>query len=307
MDPNHSDSQARYPIRAVAQITGINPITLRAWERRYQLVTPQRSTSGHRLYSNADIARIREILRLMDSGLAISRVGDVLAHQAQTSDNKYGHEDANVWQGYRVRMVSAICLFDELELERNYNEALSLYPIDMITRRLLIPLLRELGQRWQQAKGGIAEEHFFTMYTRNKLGARFHHRSGQHNGPKLLMACLPGEHHEIGLLLFALAAHEFGFRIVLLGADMPLDELPIVAERIDADAIVLSASIEPDIALLQHDIPQLMAHTSAPVFIGGNISRSHETELRQTGAITIGTDFLESIKAIQHLLSPTKH
>ena len=307
MDINHNDTQARYPIRAVAQITGINPVTLRAWERRYRLVTPQRSSSGHRLYSNADIARIRDILRLMDSGLAISRVGDVLAHEVQSSDNKHGQEDANVWQGYRERMINAIHSFDEQALERNYNEALSLYPIDMITRRLLIPLLRELGQRWQQVEGGIAEEHFFALYMRNKLGARFHHRSGQPNGPKLLMACLPGEHHEIGLLLFALAAHEFGFRMIVLGADMPLAQLPIVVARTDADAIVLSASIEPNIPLLQHDLARLVTHNSIPVFVGGNISRSHETELNETGAITVGKDLLGGIKAIQDHLVQAKH
>ena len=86
-------------------------------------------------------------------------------------------------------------------LESVYNEALSHYPIKVVTERLIGPLLHELGERWVKDMGSIAEEHFFGFYLRNKLGARFHHRQRNAGGPRLLMACLPGERHEVGLLL----------------------------------------------------------------------------------------------------------
>ena len=127
--------------------------------------------------------------------------------------------------------IGAIIRFDEPGVEDTYNEAMSLYPIAEVTSKLVVPLLRELGRRWETAEGSVAEEHFFSVYLRNKLGARFHHRPTlPAAAPRLLAACVPGEHHEIGLLLFALAAHEAGLRVVLLGADVPLGEEFVVGE-----------------------------------------------------------------------------
>ena len=91
----------------------------------------------------------------------------------------------------------------------------------------------------------MAEEHFFGFYLRNKLGARFHHRPQTQTGPRLMLACLPGDLHEIGLLLFALEACDHGFQTVLLGANMPLDELPAAVNKTKSEALVLSGVIEP--------------------------------------------------------------
>ncbi|NIO40183.1 MAG: MerR family transcriptional regulator, partial [Burkholderiales bacterium] len=85
-------------------------------------------------------------------------------------------------------------------MEEIYNDAMSLYPVDVVNRRLLVPLLRALGERWANQEAGVAEEHFFAAYMRNKLGARFHHRTRHSAGPLLVTACIEGERHEIGLL-----------------------------------------------------------------------------------------------------------
>jgi len=200
-----------YPIRTVSTLTGVNTVTLRAWERRYGLIRPTRTASGHRLYTQAQIDLINRVLVLLDKGIAISQVRAAL--DSTVEPQAPGEAQAGPWQRYLERMVSAIVRFDENGLEESYNEALSLYPVDMVTRHLLLPLLTELGQRWETAEGSIAEEHFFGVYLRNKLGARFHHRARGNTGPRLLLACLPGELHEIGVLLFALSAHDNGFRI----------------------------------------------------------------------------------------------
>lgn len=300
MNNETNNSEAHYPISTVATLTGVNPVTLRAWERRYGLITPTRTGKGHRLYSMADIERIKEVLRLVEEGIPISQVRQALdsgsGQPAEATDAE------RFWHEYLERMVAAIERFDESGLEAVYNEAMSLYPVDVVTRRLLVPLLKVLGERWEEAIGSVAEEHFFGVYMRNKLGARFHHRQGNPQGPKLLAACLPGELHEIGILLFALAAHDRGFQIVLLGADMPLEELPIVVKRTHCDAIVLSGAIEPSEVVLTEQLPRLVHDSGVPVFVGGITARLYQDEISNTGACAIGDDLVLGLRDIDNAL-----
>jgi len=295
-----------YPIRTVSTLTGVNAITLRAWERRYGLIKPVRTDNGHRVYTRTDIDNIHRIVALLDKGLAISQVRHALAAPEQGATR---FVDARPWAVFRERLVMAIAQFDESRLEDIYNEILALYPTGLVTRRVLLPLLVELGERWQSTEGSVAEEHFFGVYLRNKLGARFHHRNRNNTGPKLLIACLPGEQHEVGLLLFALAAHEHGYRLVLLGANMPLADLPLAAERSQSTAIALSGSLEPDPRLLAEQLPALVAAAGIPVFIGGLTAVRRRDEIVAAGAIPLGNDIASGLKRIGESLklSDTAH
>lgn len=276
-----------YPIRTVSTLTGVNAITLRAWERRHGLVKPVRTAGGHRVYTRADIDKVHRILAMIENGVAIGQVRQALAAYAAAQPRA---ADEGPSAGYRARMTAAIAQFDESRLEDVYNEMLSFYPADQVTRDVLLPLLAELGERWLKSKGGVAEEHFFAVYLRNKLGARFHHRSRAAAGPKLLLACLPGEHHELGLLLFALAAHDRGYRLVLLGADMPLAELAYATHRSQAGAIVLSGSIECGIERFEQDLSQLVRDAGVPVFVGGQTSVRRRDAIVTAGAVPLGSD-----------------
>jgi len=284
-----------YPIRTVSTLTGVNAITLRAWERRYGLIKPVRTDSGHRVYTRTDIDNIHRIVALLDKGVAISQVRHTLGEPDQGVTRV---DEAGPWAGFRERMVMAITQFDENRLEDTYNEILALYPTDLVTRKVLLPLLVELGARWQSTEGSVAEEHFFGVYLRNKLGARFHHRNRNNTGPKLLAACLPGEQHEVGLLLFALAAHEQGYRLVLLGADMPLADLPLAAKRSQSAAIVLSGSVEPDAQMLAEQLPALVAAAGMPVFIGGLTAVRRRDEIVAAGAVPLGNDIAHGLQRI---------
>jgi DNA-binding transcriptional MerR regulator/methylmalonyl-CoA mutase cobalamin-binding subunit len=296
--PNKTISEL-FPIRTVSTLTGINPITLRAWERRYGLIRPVRTDSGHRLYTQDDIDTIHRVIALLDKGMAIGQVRKAL--HAATAEIPGRVSDQ--WTQYREKMINAIARFDEWKLEDLYNEALGLYPSDLVTRLLLLPLLEELGVRWATAAGSVAEEHFFGVFLRNKLGARFHHRARQAAGPKLLACTLPGERHEVGLLLFALAAHEAGFRVVLLGADVPLADLPHALRASQSDAIVLSGSIEPQPDLLQKSLPELVEAVKAPVIVGGLTSVRFSDAITAAGAQAMGNDIPTGIRRIAELLN----
>jgi len=278
-----------FPISAVSTATGVNSVTLRAWERRYGLIEPIRTAAGHRLYTEEDIERIRLILQLLDEGVAISRVKEGLRLAAQRERGEAG-SDAGPWQAYQETLLRGVAQFDESILENVYNEAMSLYPVDVVTRQLFLPLLKRLGERWDREITGVAEEHFFSVYMRNKLGARFHHRNLQNTGPRLVAACLPGEQHEFGLLLFCLSAHSRGYRIVLLGSDMPISQLPAVVKRTQSQAVVLSGSVECDPAQLQADLKLLIHDCRVPVYIGGNTALHYRQTIEDTGAVVLGAD-----------------
>lgn len=292
-----ADSTPTFPIRTVCGLTGINPMTLRAWERRYGLLRPQRTAGGHRVYTRADIDTLLQVRALVGGGMAIGQVQQVLAAQPVADVS------AGPWAGYREALAAAVAQFDEARLEDVYNEMLSLHPADRVTHEVLLPLLGELGRRWAATPGGIAEEHFFAVYLRNKLGARFHHRSRGAAGPKLLVACLPGEQHEIGALLFALAAHERGHRLVLLGASLPLPELAIAVQRAQADAIVLSGSVEPEPIVLAVGLPGLVRETGLPVFVGGHTSVRHHDALRAAGVLPLGLDIPAAVEQLGTVLA----
>lgn len=290
-----------YPIGTVSEITGVNAVTLRAWERRYGLIQPERTPKGHRMYSQTDVDKIQHILEQLGQGIAISRVAESLHVQPVSEDT-----EADVWQSYRARMIEAISRFDENVLDTIYNEAMSLYPVDIITRQLLTPLLIDLGERWQTREGSVAEEHFFSVFMRNKLGARFHHRNMRNTGPCLIAACLPGEHHEFGLLLFALAAHARGYRLILLGADMPLAELPHVIQRTRPDGIVLSGSILFDVSEFQNELENLAQVSSIPVFVGGCVAEEYRDVIDAAGATPLQEDLFATLRTIRNVLPMTQ-
>lgn len=292
-----------FPIGTVSRLTGINSVTLRAWERRYGLITPTRTDSGHRLYSDEDIERIKLILQLLDKGITISRVKDAL--RIASEETQTDTDGATYWNRYQDDMLRGVNNFDENILNAVYNETMSLYPVELVTKQLLLPLLEKLGQRWQSVSTGVAEEHFFSVFLRNKLGARFHHNNQQNSGPRLVAACLPNEHHEFGLLLLSLAAHARGYRIVLLGADMPLSQLAEVVHRTNSDGIVLSGSVETDAVQLHHELHQLVQDSNVPVWVGGKTSEKLRNEIESAGATATGNDLIISLHII-HNTFPTQ-
>lgn len=289
-------------MRTVSAITGVNPVTLRAWERRYGLIVPTRTAKGHRIYSQNDIDLINRILGLLDRGISIGQASHSLGKNTVESAARQQEQD-NPWLAYQERAIDAVVHFDENRLDSIYNQALALYPIDIVTERLLIPVLITLGKRWEDAEGSISEEHFFGAFMRNKLGARFHHRHKKTSGKKLLVCCLPGEHHEIGVMLFSLAAHDHGYRLVYLGPNMPLQELATTARRAGCDAIVLSGSVTPQKALLARELPRLVNDAGCPVFMGGASSVRCSDAIEQAGAVPLGSDIRTSMKRIEQGLS----
>jgi DNA-binding transcriptional MerR regulator len=294
-------AEALYPIRTVSSLTGVHPVTLRAWERRYGLIRPHRTPKGHRLYTQADIDLIREVIGLLGTGISIAQAKQRVGNAPRIATEPRAAE-GGAWEGYQRRMARAVEAFDETGLEAAYAEALSLYPVDLVTEHLVNPLLRLLGERWEGRPGGIAEEHFFATYLRNKVGARLHHLAGQRPRRRVLAACLPGEHHELGLLLFCLAAANHGIGFVILGADTPLAEVAHAQRRAGCAAILLSGSGDPGLALLA-DLRALVEASRVAVLVGGRTAAAHGAAIEATGAVSLGSDVAGALRRLPALVA----
>lgn len=300
--PSADTERGLFPIRTVSELTGVNAITLRAWENRYGLIEPIRRASGHRLYTQQHIDQINQVVGLLDRGMRIGQVKarlDAEQERAMVTEQEQG---GGLWQRSLDSMMSAVIRFDEAALERVYGDVMAQHPVHTVTRRLIEPLLVQLGQRWERGDGTVAEEHFFGFYLRNKLGARFHHRAINHAGPRLLMACLPGERHEIGLLLFALAANDLGYQPIILGADMPMQNLAEAVAKAGCQAVILSGLLNPDPQTLTRDLAELARHAGVPVLIGGQASVQCFDALRRAHVEPLGADVDTGLKRLQDLV-----
>ncbi len=289
------------PIRLLSELTGVAATTLRAWERRYQLLSPQRTAKGHRLYSQADVELVKNVVAKLTSGMSIS---EAIRLQRQPGEPTQQSDGDSQWPTFQRRMLHAVELFDEAKLDACYNEALSLYPFGLVSESLIVPILTTLGERWQQRPNGIAEEHFFSAYLRNKLGARLHHEANRKHGNMLLVACLPGEQHEIGVLLFAIEALSRGYRLLYLGPNSPLSQLPSVAERAGAEAIVLSGT-SATLSEVELEWDELQ-NTKIPLLIGGRFSVKHEDWVKHHGAIPLGCVPSKAVDVLLNAAPPYK-
>lgn len=290
-----------YPIRAISELTGVPTTTLRAWERRYGLLTPERTAKGHRLYSGEDIDLVKEIVKLLKSNHTISEATRIVRNpelKTISSAEVEGH-----WAVYQRRMLKSIENFNEQNLDTTYNEALSIYPVDMVTQEVILPVLSTLGERWQDREAGIAEEHFFSAFLRNKLGARLHHESHRSRGSKILVSCLPGEFHELGILLFCIAAIGHGYQILYLGNNMPPSQLLKVVERTDVSAILLSgtrADIWQD--EVETELKKNIRSMKIPVMFGGEISDVYKEKLESLGAYVLGSDHVMAMERMESII-----
>jgi DNA-binding transcriptional MerR regulator/methylmalonyl-CoA mutase cobalamin-binding subunit len=308
-----------YPIRTVSRLTGVPAVTLRAWERRHGILHPTRTDKGHRLYTEGDVDRVRQVVALLERGVAVGQAGSLLApeERERAADTTPGMtlppapapvpapspgQTGDPWPGYVEGMLAGARRFDTLALDTLYNDALSLYPLDWVSQYLTHPVLERLGAEWPDQEASIAREHFFSNFLRNKLGARFHHLNALAQGPRLVAACPSGEHHELGLLQFALAAAGQGYRLVMLGADVPEAEIAAAVHLSAGRAVILSLSARAEPETLARQVATLVALTSVPVLVGGAAADLWPQLILEAGARVLGTDFNQALQRLGECL-----
>ena len=219
-----------YRIKTVASLTGISPTTLRAWERRYDLVEPRRTHSGYRVYSDVDIATLTRVKRLVDRGFKVGEAISLVRRGLQ--EPEAGAFSTEAVGTIRYRMLRSLLLLDRRGAAEAYAQ-LSGFPYERQVDDVLLPLLRQIGSMWAEGDCSVAQEHFASTFARERLVAMLDSVSGfPFPGPEAVCAGAPGELHEFGLLAAAIHLSMRGWKVTYLGADLPVEQLqPIARER----------------------------------------------------------------------------
>jgi DNA-binding transcriptional MerR regulator len=251
----------RLRIGELAQRTGVSADALRAWERRYGLIRPERSDGGFRLYSPEDEDRVQAMVRQLDAGVPAGEAARLVLEG-----------DATIPRGPALPasaadLREALDRFDDSRAQASLDALMSAFSFETVAREVLLPYLRDLGDRWERGEASVAQEHFASIVLRGRLLAlaRGWDRGA---GPRALLACAPGELHELGLIVFGLALREHGWRITYLGADTPIDTISAAVDELSPQAVVLVSLAPERVEPIRKEIAALAQR--APVMLSGS-------------------------------------
>ena len=228
---------ARFRIGELSRRSGVSIELLRAWETRYGLVAPLRSPGGFRLYSERDETRVRRMQALLREGASAAE-----AARGALAEDARGRR-ATVPEGLIRRLDTALLAFDEPAAHDALDGLFASVELTVALEEGILPLLRSIGARWAAGEITVAQEHFGSALLRGRLLtlARGWDRG---RGPRAVLACAPGELHDIGLIAFGILLHQDGWRILYLGQDTPIDTAVATVRRTRARALVVVA-IDP--------------------------------------------------------------
>lgn len=262
----------------MAELTGLAPARLRAWERRYEVVRPRRMPNGYRAYSADQVALLRAFARLIDGG---ERIGDLAARPREevVAQAETGLPDGSP----QAALLTAIRSFDRERLEGLVAQQLALRGLRAFATDVVLPLAVEVGDLWALGKIPIAAEHMTSEVVLHALKGGL--RTARGGGPLVVAGCLPGERHEWGLLATLAVVQQDGWRAHYLGPDLPVEEVVEASWKLSPAAVGLSGS---DPGLVRASLPALAALPSklpprTLAVVGGSGADPHARLLRSYG------------------------
>ncbi|MEO6723807.1 MAG: B12-binding domain-containing protein [Blastocatellia bacterium] len=293
-------SELGYPIRAVSKLTGLSVDTLRAWERRYQAIAPDRKGHG-RMYNKADVERLILLREAVKRGHGISQLAPLSNRQlkglAERSETLPAASEAmpkpspSLPTHYLLpdlqTLLLAIERFDYAEIDRELNRLATLAPVRELLQQVVTPLMKQVGDRWCRGTLTIAQEHMVSSAMRNLLGTLVRLYTRTQNSTTLLFATPSGERHELGILSAAALAAGGGLRIGYLGVDLPAQEIIDVADKTAAQVVVLGVkgAINPKDSLKQLRHISEMLPAEKELWVGGTTSKEMMRGIKTTRAI----------------------
>ena len=233
------ESTPRLRIGELSRRTGVRTDTLRAWERRYGLLKPERTEGGFRLYGGAAEARVRAMKARIEAGVSAAEAAR-LAVASSPGDVGADDMEGEPLGGRVDALRVALEAFDDAAANAILDEALSRLTLETVADRIVLPAMRQIGDRWESGEVSVAQEHFATGVIRGRL-LSVARNWGAGSGPLALLASPPGESHDLGLISFGVVLHSRGWRITYLGPDTPIDTVSQAVGGLRPDAIVLAA------------------------------------------------------------------
>jgi len=290
---------AYYPIRVVSNETGVNAITLRAWERRYGLITPKRTAKGHRLYTEADIQLIRKVVSLLQRGIPISQAKAMLENGEAEPEVTVQSTQPSQWSQYRARLANAIRDFNDAEIAAVMDEVTGFFPVDIALRFLLLPLHQQLREQITEPLGA-ARLQFFAGFLQGRLSLRLSEVSETSVNATLVLANTVYD-DDLDLLLLGILLKQFGIRVIRLAGLSTTAELAELIRARKLQGAVLGISDTPDSHQLQN-LRTLATETGQLIFCTGQNSAQGDT-LRERGLVALNRDPQQDALTVRDVLA----
>ncbi|HEX9035190.1 MAG TPA: MerR family transcriptional regulator [Streptosporangiaceae bacterium] len=244
------DSPEGQPVLRIGELSrrlGVSDHVLRAWESRYGLLRPVRSAGGFRLYSEADALRVRRMQAHLAHGLSAAEAARAVLGEDRGAGADLGHTAGPRRAATTAGELSgalrlALDAFDEPAAQAALDRLMSDLSLTAVLRDVLLPYLTELGERWESGTASVAQEHFASNVIRGRL-AGLARGWGNGHGPRAVLACPPGELHDLALMVFGIVLNRNGWRIDYLGTNTPVEELTQTVEARRLDLVVLAATL----------------------------------------------------------------
>jgi MerR family transcriptional regulator, light-induced transcriptional regulator len=223
-------------IGELSRRTGVSPELLRAWEQRYGLLRPTRSAGGFRLYSGEDEERVRRTNALLAEGLSTAEAARLAGDAPPPAPVVH---DQPLVEEFAEQLEHALEGFDAAAGHAALDRLLGAVSVEFALTEVLIPYLRDLGERWADGSVSVAQEHFASHLVRGRLLGLL--RDGGSGGSSsVVLACMPGEAHDLGLVLLGVLVSRRGWRVTFLGADTPFDTLENCIRTLQPTVTVLA-------------------------------------------------------------------
>jgi DNA-binding transcriptional MerR regulator/methylmalonyl-CoA mutase cobalamin-binding subunit len=288
----------RYSIKAVSMRTGLSVYAIRAWEKRYNVLTPKRTLTNRRMYSDTDIEKLEYLSRAIANGHSIGNIarldiselrllgGDNVSPEKKITNRSPGSPSA---EDILVNCIHAIERLDVRTLEEIITHASVFLGVNGFLENVVLPLLRIVGDRWQVGTMRVAHEHLTTAVIRTALGRILETFRPSSSAPSLIATTPSGQMHEMGALLAAVTGASEGWNVHYLGPDMPAEEIAGAAYQCRAEAVILSIIYPPDDPLLTRELERLRALLSPNMIIiaGGMSSSAYRRTLEKKGFVIL--------------------
>jgi len=267
-----------FNLKAVLKETGLAADTLRAWERRYGLPTPERTPGGHRLYSQRDIETIKWLIRRQAEGLSISRAVDLWNEQITSGTDPLAAATQPVaiapvegtLEAVRAGWLTACLAYNESQAEQFLNQAFAMYPLELVCSEIIQRGLHEIGERWYRNEATVQQEHYTSALAQRRLDALIAAAPQPTHAGTILIGCPPGERHVIPALLLTLFLRRRGHPVVYLGADVPLQQFDATVQSVQAALVILLAQ-QLQTASQLRDTAEHLGRSRVQVGYGGRI------------------------------------